>query len=153
MRNWFRPQNLASTKVEETNLFSFRPEFNRHRRWTNLCEDVQKIAEYAWGRVGARSEDKKRRRRKEEKEWRRCRALIFVTMTHRLCIRAGPSTLEAGRITTTTPLPSLHSGSSSFSTDRRPIGLPALRVTEKRDILPLRVEESSPLGMKKKLFS
>ncbi|KYM81497.1 hypothetical protein ALC53_08061 [Atta colombica] len=43
-------------------------------------------------------------------------------MTHRLCIRARPSTLEAGRITTTTLLPSLHSGSSS-STDRRPIGL------------------------------
>jgi len=37
-------------------------------------------------------------------------SLIFVTMTHRLYIRAGPSTLEAGQVTTTTLLPPLHSG-------------------------------------------
>lgn len=77
-------------------------------------------------------------------------------MTHRLCIRAGPSTLEAGRVTTTTLLPPLHSGSSSSCADRRPIGLlPALlRVTEERDALPLRAAEPSPReGEKKNRFS
>lgn len=83
------------------------------------------------------------KRRREEKEGKNERdrtrregvaALIFVTMTHRLCIRAGPSTLEAGRVTTTTTttllLPPLHSG-------RRPLPAPisgrdALSAREKK---------------------
>lgn len=50
--------------------------------------------------------------RRRRGEGRRLRRMIFMTMTHRLCIRAGPSTLEAGRVTTlvTTLLPTLHAG-------------------------------------------
>lgn len=43
-----------------------------------------------------------------------------MTMTHRLCIRAGPSTLEAGRVTTTTTLPPLHYGRRPPPADLQP---------------------------------
>lgn len=74
-------------------------EHGRHRM--QFCVRLEKFAH------GARREDE------EERERRRLRRMIFMlTMTHRLCIRAGPSTLEAGRVTTlmTTLLPPVHAG-------------------------------------------
>lgn len=91
----------------------------------------------------------KERGRQREKE--RCAALwsSWQWLTGYV-FAAKPSTLEAGRVTTTM-LPPLHSGSSSFCADRRPIGLPTLRVTERKGIHFPRVRENRhPAGGGKK---
>lgn len=76
-----------------------------------------------------------------KRERGRLRRMIFtLTMTHRLCIRAGPSTLEAGRVTTltTTLLPPVHCRSSILAAEKRLALLATGRTRRARrsDLLP-----------------
>lgn len=96
---------IDRSRRDTWNLFSLDPGI-----YQSISEHEGIECNFASGSKNPRTtlvEDERKRER------RRLRRMIFMlTMTHRLCIRAGPSTLEAGRVTTlmTTLLPPVHAG-------------------------------------------